>query len=87
MVNLILVQDERFMIDPATYRKLHPDSVKKKGTLRDDLGLQAMAQDDPPKGNLLLVFPPAIVGYNLRIKKWGMLRSCTEDLTYPIETN
>jgi hypothetical protein len=61
------------MIDIETYRRLHqevefnrlqgPGRIKRKTT--DQL--------DQPEGDEMLLFPPTIIGFNLRMKKWGML--------------
>jgi hypothetical protein len=58
------------MIDMATYRKLHSESGTRE-LPRDDIGPDAMAQEDPPGDGENLLFPSRIIGYNLRLKKWG----------------
>jgi hypothetical protein len=58
------------MIDMATYRKLHSESVTREPA-QDDIGPEAMAQEDPPGDGQNLLFPSRIIGYNLRLKKWG----------------
>lgn len=62
------------MIDHLTYRSLHKDNQYegngwKKG-LKDELGAEAMARDDPPDDEFELLLPLTIKGYNLRRKKW-----------------
>lgn len=62
------------MIDHLTYRSLHKDNQYenigwKKG-LKDELGSEAMARDDPPDDDFELLLPLTIKGYNLRRKKW-----------------
>jgi hypothetical protein len=58
------------MIDMSTYRKMHTESVTRV-LLQDDIGPEAMAQEDPPGDGENLLFPSSIIGYNLRLKKWG----------------
>jgi hypothetical protein len=59
----------RFMIDVATYWKIHSD--KRLPPFVDQLG-GAMAQDEPPEGNFIFLLPPNIFGFNMQEKKWGM---------------
>jgi hypothetical protein len=68
--------DARFMVDMQTYKKMHSEvSVKgRKGDdsrhTRDDLGPDAMAQDEPPSKQFPLLLPPNIYGFNMQDKKW-----------------
>ncbi|KAI9860340.1 MAG: hypothetical protein M1813_006229 [Trichoglossum hirsutum] len=62
--------DERYMVDIETYKKLHPHSNVSITRLRADLDAKEMASDEPPHGNLLLLFPPTIPGYNMLKKMW-----------------
>ncbi|KAI9704067.1 MAG: hypothetical protein M1820_005689 [Bogoriella megaspora] len=66
--------DERYMIDFKTYRRLHGNSLLDRSSwrteLKDELGPDAMARDDPPDDQFELLLPPKIKGYNLRRKKW-----------------
>ncbi|KAI9687859.1 MAG: hypothetical protein M1822_001940 [Bathelium mastoideum] len=62
------VENERYMIDLKTYQRLHGYVVH--GGLKDELGPEAIAQDDPPDEQFLLLLPLSIKGYNLRRKKW-----------------
>ena len=59
------------MIDIQTYKTLHPDSTLAHSQLTSDFPPEVMAQDRPPEGDYLLLFPSSIQGYNLRVKKWG----------------
>lgn len=69
---LILVAtkvEERYMIDLKTYHSLHPSNIFPK-PLVDELGVDAMAKDEPPDEKFSYLLPPEIKGYNLRLKKW-----------------
>ncbi len=67
------------MIDSATYLKLHPESAenRKSRTYAEGPDLEAeaikeiMDQEDPPSTDIINIFPSVIVGFNLRLKKWG----------------
>ena len=61
------------MIDITTYRKMHPDAKAFSHRLRDDLGPEKMAQDEPPGGDFLLLLPANVYGFNMQEKKWGTL--------------
>ncbi|KAG4430646.1 hypothetical protein IFR05_013879 [Cadophora sp. M221] len=66
--------DERFMIDLMTYRELHKAHVdEKKGqvpeSFMDDLGAEAMKQEDPPDDFVYLI-PRLVKGFNLQRKRW-----------------
>ncbi|KAK4638903.1 hypothetical protein QC761_703490 [Podospora bellae-mahoneyi] len=56
---------ERFMIDTATYQKLHPG-----GMLRRDPGCFVLGEDPGPEDNDIYAFPPEVKGFNLRRKAW-----------------
>ncbi|ERF73697.1 hypothetical protein EPUS_00951 [Endocarpon pusillum Z07020] len=62
--------DKRYMVDIETYKKLHPRSDVNRYRLRADLDAKEMADPEPPGGNLILLFPSKIAGYNLHRKKW-----------------
>ena len=62
----------RYMIDPATYKKLHPKAVS-ADPLRDDLGPERMSAKEPPAGPFLLLLPRTINGFNMQNKKWEEL--------------
>lgn len=64
--------DLRYMIDPATYKKLHKNDVHLK-PLRDDLGPECMSAQEPPPDPFLLLLPSTINGFNMRNKKWEEL--------------
>jgi hypothetical protein len=66
------------MIDFATYKQLHADSPKFKRAYpllnkrdRKEMDADVMKSEEPPPSPDLLVFPSAIIGYNLRQKKWS----------------
>lgn len=61
--------EERYMIDLKTYHSLHPNKNFSK-PLVDELGVDAMAKDEPPDEKFSYLLPPEIKGYNLRLKKW-----------------
>ncbi|KAH6988873.1 P-loop containing nucleoside triphosphate hydrolase protein [Ilyonectria sp. MPI-CAGE-AT-0026] len=66
--------ETRMMIDFAMYTKLHPESNKFAGR-RDRRGkrsleIDVMSQDEPPDDGSINLFPSAVIGYNLRLKKW-----------------
>jgi len=67
---MIVQRDVRFMIAVNTY-KMHPDA-QTKGRMRDEVGPEAMAQDEPPSGNFTLLLLPNIFGFNMQEKKWSM---------------
>jgi hypothetical protein len=67
-------RDIRFMIDINTYKKMHADA-QIRGRLKDEIGPEAMAQDEPPSGSFALLLPPNIYGFNMQEKKWSMPRS------------
>jgi hypothetical protein len=72
------------MIDFATYLKLHPESAesRKYRTYAEGLDDEAevikemMDQEGPPPTDIINLFPSEIVGFNLRLKKWG---ACLQD--------
>lgn len=63
---------ERFMVDFNTYRELHSDSAafRKPYGLGIAMDSKIMERDEPPSQPELYLFPPTIIGYNLRRKKW-----------------
>ncbi|KAJ9151974.1 AAA family ATPase [Pleurostoma richardsiae] len=68
---------ERFMIDYVTYKQLHSDPQTLKKAFphlnvrdRKEISPEMMELDEPPPFPEGLVFPPTIIGYNLRQKKW-----------------
>lgn len=62
------------MIDHKTYRSLHKDNpfenTRWREGLKDELGSEAMARDEPPDDQFELLLPLKMKGYNLRRKKW-----------------
>ncbi|KAH7333074.1 hypothetical protein BKA65DRAFT_507096 [Rhexocercosporidium sp. MPI-PUGE-AT-0058] len=67
--------DERFMIDLMTYRELHKaHAEEKKGQVpepfTDDLGSQAMKQENPPDEKFVYLLPLSMKGFNLQRKRW-----------------
>lgn len=65
--------DVRYMVDIATYRKMHPTAAVFLRRLRDELGPEKMAQDEPPGGEFLLLLPAHVYGFNMQEKKWGII--------------
>ncbi|KAI0971618.1 hypothetical protein F4678DRAFT_431330 [Xylaria arbuscula] len=70
--------DDRYMIDLKMYRKLHKQETKQNTYVgqpdTDDLGSEAMDQDELPDEKFGYLLPPLIKGYNLKKKKWLDLR-------------
>ncbi|KAM0802505.1 hypothetical protein BDR22DRAFT_103168 [Usnea florida] len=62
----------RYMIDPATYKKLHAKAVS-ANPLQDDLGPERMSAEEPPADPFLLLLPRTINGFNMQNKKWEEL--------------
>ena len=65
------------MIDFEIYLQLHPDSkvarlARDTTTLRDAIAPSQASDEHPPAAPKIYLFPPQIVGYNLRTKKWRM---------------
>lgn len=59
----------RFMIDIATYKKMHADTKTNQRRLRDDLG-DDVSTADPPSEDFLLLLPHTFLGFNMQEKKW-----------------
>ncbi len=67
------------MIDSATYLKLHPEAAESRKFPTHAEGLdheaelikELMTQKEPPSTDIISLFPSVIVGFNLRLKKWG----------------
>jgi hypothetical protein len=57
------------MIDLKTYQRLHGSRPFAAG-LKDELGQDSMAREDPPDDMFELLLPFKLKGYNLRKKKW-----------------
>lgn len=67
------------MIDFSMYRKLHPEFQEtsshrhtREREQKPDTELMNMAE--LPKDGSINLFPKTIIGYNLRMKKWGEQR-------------
>lgn len=58
------------MIDLKTYRSLHRINFHDSNGLKDELGPEAIAREDPPDDQFELLLPLKIKGYSLRRKKW-----------------
>ena len=65
--------EPRYMIDPATYRKLHSKDTSER-RLRDDLGPEVMSAKEPPPDPFLMLLPRTINGFNMQNKKWEELQ-------------
>ena len=72
-------ENERFMIDFATYRKLHPDPAPRSdlriweyGHGTDKSDKEMMQQDNPPEDEMINILPFVTVGFNIRLKKWSL---------------
>lgn len=66
------------MIDMATYKRLHLKDAEKRVAPRVTGGRTGnrdseTAEDLPFDGDEMYLFPPTIIGYNMRVKKWGEL--------------
>ena len=74
---------ERYMIDLKSYRNLHPTNVHIGKELKDELGPDALAQDEPPDEQFEFLLPLKIKGYNLRLKKWfDLIADRISDVTW-----
>lgn len=62
------------MIDTSTYKKLHSSNLSSGIPCRDDMGPEAMAREEPPVDDTVLLFPSIVTGYNMRLKKWSNMR-------------
>jgi hypothetical protein len=69
---MIYQDDDRFMIDTTTYKRMHPpEPGKTDQLLNDELGTEVMERDEPPEGNFVLLLPPTIYGFNMQEKTWS----------------
>ena len=68
------------MIDFLTYRKLHPEASKlhKSGRRKqndeaelEEFDKELLLLEKPPDDESIFLFPSVVMGYNLRLKKWG----------------
>jgi len=62
-------EEERYIVDLETYKKLHPYSPSVISG-RDDLGPEMMNSPNPPDKDFLMLLPSEVKGFNLREKKW-----------------
>lgn len=60
----------RYMIDLATYRQMHSNESELPPQ-HDDLGQQAMVNDEPPEDPFVLLLPANILGFGFHDKKWS----------------
>lgn len=59
------------MVDTATYKRLHGDAKETAAQQSAQKKNQQTEDSGPPKGNAIYLFPPTVIGYNMRVKKWG----------------
>lgn len=72
MLTHYLQADHRFMIDYVMYRRMHPGNHHKFALYgRDDLGPEAMRQDEPPSDDFLATLPAEIHGFEFETKGWS----------------
>jgi AAA+ superfamily predicted ATPase len=62
-------EEERYIVDLETFKKLHPFSPSVISG-RDDLGTEMMNSPNPPNKEFLMLLPSEVKGFNLREKKW-----------------
>ncbi|PVI00367.1 hypothetical protein DM02DRAFT_563308 [Periconia macrospinosa] len=65
--------EDRYMVDTKAYKTMYPLSDVAQIKLRADISPLRMADDKPPEGDALLVFPPSVMAYNLLQKSWREL--------------
>jgi Cdc6-like AAA superfamily ATPase len=61
------------MVDTRAYKRLFPSTRLAQQRLPDDIGNIRMENDEPLSEEDLLVFPPAVMAYNLQQKSWREL--------------
>ncbi|EPE33628.1 P-loop containing nucleoside triphosphate hydrolase [Glarea lozoyensis ATCC 20868] len=59
--------DGRFMVDIATYKRMHPGNSMNISQFEDN---SIVSQDEPPGGDFLSLLPPTVLGFNMQEKKW-----------------
>lgn len=71
----VLQQDGRFMVDAAMHREMFPDAtiLGDHDRLSDNLGKKAMARNNPPGGDFVLLLPPTLHGFDVQAQKWSVL--------------
>ncbi|KIW62742.1 hypothetical protein PV04_10878 [Phialophora macrospora] len=60
--------DERYMIDNATYHRLHSKVDDKFN--HDRPGGNDLTPEGMQKDQAIFLYPPTVIGYNMRLKKW-----------------
>jgi hypothetical protein len=60
--------DGRFMVDIATYKKMHPGNSMSITPFEEN---KILTQNEPPKGHFLYLLPPTVFGFNMQEKNWG----------------
>lgn len=74
--NRKIKNDSRFLIDSRTYKKSYHDKQAPRSDFpitqdfRDDLGKEAMDQDQPPTEEFALTVPTTLPGFNMHDKLW-----------------
>ncbi|RYO80673.1 hypothetical protein DL766_004864 [Monosporascus sp. MC13-8B] len=67
----------RFMVDTATYAKIHPAGLQNKSVslrLSEDKFPEVLHLEDDPPEDALLLMPPSVHGFNILTKRWELLR-------------
>lgn len=62
------------MVDFSTYKELHTDPVRwRRDAVLEKLIMpeKVMECEEPPPEPEIYPFPPTIIGYNLRHKRWS----------------
>jgi len=71
----------RFMIDTATYNKLHPKDKSAFGSdTSSKLSEEEMKNDHPPSHDFLFLLPSNIYGFHMIEKKWGTFPLVLSDI-------
>ncbi len=68
------------MVDLAIYKQMHPPTPGEPPPrpLRDDLGTERMAQEEPSLGDdFYMCLPTTVNGFNMQKKEWGTFFSTT----------
>lgn len=65
--------DSRFMVDYATYWKMHPDPLffGEPWKSNEAFDAEEFERDKPSDERLTLLLPATLYGFNLQDKKWG----------------
>lgn len=62
------------MVDIEIFKTLHQESSLARSAIapdRADIDAKRMSKDNLPDGDSIFLFPPMMIGYELRRKKWG----------------